>query len=56
MARKVRLYAYCWEAEGRLFDADHAKRILEDPRNQYIKDKPINANEDGNRDHTQEEE
>lgn len=56
MAKKVRLYADAWEAEGRLFDADHAKRILSDPRNNKITDKPQNANKRGNTAEDREEE
>jgi hypothetical protein len=28
MAKQVRLYHPAWEKEGRLFDKDHAERIL----------------------------
>ena len=55
MAKQVRLYHPAWGKEGRLFDKDHAERILATP-NTKISSKKYAGEKRHKRDSSEEEE
>lgn len=55
MSKQIRLYHPAWEKEGRLFDKDHAERILALPRTKITAKKDVDKNRD-KRNSSEEEE